>query len=72
MNAEMHILSPLVPTREFHFLRYCKQIEAGVWTIGDVSIDSSTHKISTVSSSRRLPSGLLIQEIAEGLCRVSK
>ncbi|WVZ25792.1 hypothetical protein V8G54_004336 [Vigna mungo] len=71
MNAEMHILSPLVPTREFRFLRYCKQIEAGVWTIGDVSIDSSTHKISNVSSSRRLPSGLLIQEIADGLCRVS-
>ncbi|KAG2409777.1 Homeobox-leucine zipper protein [Vigna angularis] len=72
MNAEMHILSPLVPTREFSFLRYCKQIEAGVWTIGDVSIDSSTHEISNVSSSRRLPSGLLIQEIADGLCRVSK
>ncbi|ESW30853.1 hypothetical protein PHAVU_002G187900, partial [Phaseolus vulgaris] len=71
MNAEMHILSPLVPTREFHFLRYCKQIEAGVWTIGDVSVDSSTHKTSTVSTTRRLPSGLLIQEITEGLCRVS-
>ncbi|KAL9276089.1 hypothetical protein ACSQ67_026367 [Phaseolus vulgaris] len=70
MNAEMHILSPLVPTREFHFLRYCKQIEAGVWTIADVSVDSSTHKTSTVSTTRRLPSGLLIQEITEGLCRV--
>ena len=72
MNAEMHVLSPFIPSREFHFLRYCKQIEAGVWTIGDVSIDSSTHKTSTVSSSRRLPSGLLIQEMTEGFCRVSK
>ncbi|CAJ1935433.1 unnamed protein product [Sphenostylis stenocarpa] len=71
MKAEMHILSPLVPIREFHFLRYCKQIEAGVWTIGDVSIDSSTHKTSTVSRARRFPSGLLIQEMTEGLCRVS-
>nr|KYP50288.1 Homeobox-leucine zipper protein HDG12 [Cajanus cajan] len=70
MNAEMHILSHLVPTREFLFLRYCKQIEAGVWVIGDVSLDSSKYKTS-VSQAWRLPSGCLIQEMTQGLCRVS-
>ncbi|TKY59717.1 Homeobox-leucine zipper protein HDG12 [Spatholobus suberectus] len=70
MNAEMHILSHLVPTREFHFLRYCKQIEVGVWAIGDVSLDSSNDK-TTVSHAWRLPSGCLIQEMTHGLCRVS-
>ncbi|XP_040874362.1 homeobox-leucine zipper protein HDG11 [Glycine max] len=71
VNAEMHILSHLVPSREFLFLRYCKQIEVGIWAIGDVSIDSSTYK-TTVSHARRLPSGCLIQEkSSEGLCMVS-
>ncbi|TKY59718.1 Homeobox-leucine zipper protein HDG12 [Spatholobus suberectus] len=70
MNAEMHILSHLVPTREFLFLRYCKQIEVGVWTIGDVSLDSSKYK-TTVSRVWRLPSGCLIEEMTQGLCRVS-
>ncbi|KAK7399839.1 hypothetical protein VNO78_11032 [Psophocarpus tetragonolobus] len=70
INAEIHILSPLVPTREFLFLRYCKQIAVGVWAIGDVSLDSLTYK-TTVTRAWRLPSGCLIQEIDQGMCRVS-
>nr|KYP50289.1 Homeobox-leucine zipper protein HDG11 [Cajanus cajan] len=70
MNAKMHVLSHLVPTRTFHFLRYCKQIEVGTWVIVDVSVDSSEDK-TTVSCAWRLPSGCLIQEITQGLCRVS-
>ncbi|RDX76969.1 Homeobox-leucine zipper protein HDG11, partial [Mucuna pruriens] len=70
MNAETHILSPLVPTREFHFLRFCNQLEAGVWAIGDVSLDSSKSK-TTDSRAWRLPSGCLIQEMTRGSCWVT-
>ncbi|KAL2343594.1 hypothetical protein Fmac_004879 [Flemingia macrophylla] len=69
MNAEIHTLSHLVPTREFVFLRYCKQIVAGAWVIGDVSVDSSKCKITP--QAWRLPSGCLIQEMTPGLCSVS-
>ncbi|KAK2394627.1 homeobox-leucine zipper protein HDG11 [Trifolium repens] len=41
MKEEMHILSPLVRPREFNIIRYCKQVDAGVWVITDVSFDSS-------------------------------
>jgi homeobox-leucine zipper protein len=41
MNEEMHILSPLVRLREFNIIRYCKQVDVGVWVITDVSFDSS-------------------------------
>ncbi|KAG4999676.1 hypothetical protein JHK87_020748 [Glycine soja] len=70
INAEMHILSHLVPTRQFYFLRYCKQIKEGVWVIGDVSIDSLEYK-TIVPRIWRRPSGCLIQEMNHGLCKVS-
>ncbi|KAK7319224.1 hypothetical protein RJT34_03942 [Clitoria ternatea] len=70
MRAEMHILSPLVPSREFLFLRYCKQIQEGLWVIGDVSFDSSNYRTRPVRRAWKLPSGCLIQEITDGLCGV--
>jgi homeobox-leucine zipper protein len=33
MYAELQVLSPLVPTREIYFLRYCKQHAEGVWAV---------------------------------------
>nr|CAB3447983.1 unnamed protein product [Digitaria exilis] len=39
MYEELHVMSPVVPTREFCFLRYCRQIEHGLWAIADVSVD---------------------------------
>lgn len=69
MNAEMHILSPLVPAREFVFLRYCKQLEAGAWVIADVSFDFSIYD-NTIHA-WRFPSGCLIHEIINGSCKVS-
>ncbi|KAJ1430501.1 START domain [Sesbania bispinosa] len=69
MNAEMHILSPLVPSREFIFLRYCKQIEEGVWVISDVSFDSSKYE-AILSRAWKFPSGCMIHQNTDGSCRV--
>ncbi|XP_020230815.1 homeobox-leucine zipper protein HDG11-like [Cajanus cajan] len=70
MYKEMHVLSPLVPSREFYFLRYCQQLEAGVWVIADVSVDymkgTNPHP-----SSWRFPSGCMVHEISNGACHVS-
>ncbi|KAJ8752159.1 hypothetical protein K2173_003767 [Erythroxylum novogranatense] len=69
MHGQMHILSPLVPPREFYFLRHCQRIELGVWVIVDVSYDSLNENISP-SRSWRLPSGVMIQEMPNGCSKV--
>ncbi|KAJ0872057.1 putative homeobox-leucine zipper protein GLAB [Helianthus annuus] len=41
MYAELQLLSPLVQTREIHFLRYCaRNPEDGSWAIIDFPLDS--------------------------------
>lgn len=72
MYEELHVLSPVVPTREFCFLRYCQQIEQGLWAIADVSVDLSreSNQFNAPSRSRRLPSGCLIQEMPNGYSKV--
>ncbi|KAB1211362.1 Homeobox-leucine zipper protein ROC8 [Morella rubra] len=70
MHEQMHILSPLVPPREFYFLRHCQQIELGVWVIVDVSYDLSKENISP-SRSWRLPSGCMIQDMLNGCSKVT-
>ncbi|KAH0986876.1 hypothetical protein GBA52_014053 [Prunus armeniaca] len=37
MTAEFHAPSPLVPTRESSFARYCKKLGSGLWGVVDVS-----------------------------------
>ncbi|KAJ9702992.1 hypothetical protein PVL29_004658 [Vitis rotundifolia] len=72
MYEQMHILSPLVAPREFYFLRYCQQIEVGVWVIVDVSYDYS--KEGQPNSSFRfwkLPSGCMIQDLPDGCSKVT-
>lgn len=69
MNAKMHILSPFVPAREFLFIRYCKQVEAGVWVISDVSLPPSIY--DNIVSTWKFPSGCVIQETNEGSSKVS-
>ena len=73
MYEQMHILSPLVAPREFYFLRYCQQIEIGVWVIVDVSYDYS--KEGQPDSSFRfwkLPSGCMIEDLPDGCSKVSQ
>uniref|UniRef100_A0A7N0V989 Uncharacterized protein n=1 Tax=Kalanchoe fedtschenkoi TaxID=63787 RepID=A0A7N0V989_KALFE len=71
MHAEVQVLSPLVPTREFFFLRYCQQVQQGLWIIADVSCDfPCNHQFSSRHLSHRLPSGCLIQDIPNGFSKV--
>lgn len=69
MTAEFEIPSPLVPSRESHFVRYCKQHLVGIWAVVDVSIDSL--RPSPAMRCRRRPSGCLIQEMPNGYSKVN-
>ncbi|GMJ14596.1 protodermal factor 2 [Hibiscus trionum] len=68
MTAEFQVPSPLVPTRENYFVRYCKQHIDGTWAVVDVSLDNL--RPNPVSKCRRRPSGCLIQELPNGYSKV--
>ncbi|KAF8379038.1 hypothetical protein HHK36_028465 [Tetracentron sinense] len=72
MYAEMQVLSPLVPTREAHFLRFCQQnVEEGTWAIVDFPIDSFHDSLQPSSPRyRRRSSGCIIQDMPNGYSRV--
>ncbi|PSS16161.1 Homeobox-leucine zipper protein [Actinidia chinensis var. chinensis] len=69
MSAEFQVLSPLVPTREAHFVRYCKHYGDGTWAVVDVSLDSF-YPCPPVRCRRR-PSGCLIQEMPNDYSKVT-
>ncbi|KAL3624979.1 Homeobox-leucine zipper protein MERISTEM L1 [Castilleja foliolosa] len=69
MNAEFQVPSPLVPTRENYFVRYCKQHGDGTWAVVDVSLDNL--RPASISRCRRRPSGCLIQELPNGYSKVT-
>ncbi|XP_022877991.1 homeobox-leucine zipper protein MERISTEM L1-like [Olea europaea var. sylvestris] len=69
MTAEFQVPSPLVPTREFYFARYCKQHGDGTWAVVDVSLDNL--RDASVSRCRRRPSGCLIQDLPNGYSKVT-
>uniref|UniRef100_A0A5B7A3X9 Putative homeobox-leucine zipper protein MERISTEM L1-like n=1 Tax=Davidia involucrata TaxID=16924 RepID=A0A5B7A3X9_DAVIN len=68
MTAEFQVPSPLVPTRENYFVRYCKQHPDGTWAVVDVSLDNL--RSTSMSRCRRRPSGCLIQELPNGYSKV--
>ncbi|KDP20783.1 hypothetical protein JCGZ_21254 [Jatropha curcas] len=68
MTAEFQVPSPLVPTRENYFVRYCKQHVDGTWAVVDVSLDNL--RPIPISRSRRRPSGCVIQELPNGYSKV--
>ncbi|KAL6197961.1 hypothetical protein ACLB2K_027753 [Fragaria x ananassa] len=68
MSAEFQVPSPLVPTRENYFVRYCKQHTDGTWAVVDVSLDSL--RPNSISRTRRRPSSCLIQELPNGYSKV--
>jgi homeobox-leucine zipper protein len=77
MQAELRVLSPLVPTREVTFLRFCKQLGEGAWAVVDVSIDGLVMEQGLAVAyttadikCRRLPSGCLLQDTPNGFCKV--
>ncbi|CAI9101719.1 OLC1v1039114C2 [Oldenlandia corymbosa var. corymbosa] len=81
MHGELQVLSPLVPVREVNFLRFCKQHAEGVWAVVDVSVDSIRETPGagsaggaappTFPTSRRLPSGCLVQDMPNGYSKVT-
>lgn len=74
MQAELHVLSPLVPVREVNFLRFCKQHAEGVWAVVDVSIDTirETSGATSFPNCRKLPSGCVVQDMPNGYSKVIK
>ncbi|XP_078447932.1 homeobox-leucine zipper protein HDG1-like [Wolffia australiana] len=70
MRAELQVLSPLVPIREVHFLRFCKEHAPGVWAVVDVSVEGMKAGGSSASC-RRLPSGCLVQDMPNGYSKVT-
>ncbi|KAH0688110.1 hypothetical protein KY284_018663 [Solanum tuberosum] len=73
MYEELQVLSPLVPTRQLCFLRFCQRIEQGSWAIVDVSYDITQENqfSSTSCKVHRLPSGCLIQDMPNGYSKVT-
>lgn len=77
MQAELQLLSPLVPVRQVTFLRFCKQHAEGVWAVVDVSIDRISDRGGSASSARsslscrRLPSGCLVHDMPNGYSKVT-
>ncbi|XP_028769098.1 homeobox-leucine zipper protein ANTHOCYANINLESS 2 isoform X2 [Neltuma alba] len=73
MHAELQVLSPLVPVREVHFLRFCKQHAEGVWAIVDVSVDTLRENCGAPHfvNCRRLPSGCVVQDMPNGYSKVT-
>ncbi|OWM79829.1 homeobox-leucine zipper protein HDG2 isoform X2 [Punica granatum] len=68
MTAEFQVPSPLVPTRESYFVRYCKQHADSTWAVVDVSLDNL--RPSPTARCRRRPSGCVIQEMPNGYSKV--
>lgn len=72
MFMEMQALTPLVPTRECYFLRYCQQnVEEGTWAIVDFPLDSLHNNFpAPFSYFKRRLSGCIIQDMPNGYSRV--
>ncbi|MBA0699046.1 hypothetical protein Goari_000717 [Gossypium aridum] len=69
MATEFQVPSPLVPTRESYYVRYCKQHAEGTWAVVDVSLENI--RPSPTARCRRRPSGCLIQEMPNGYSKVT-
>lgn len=75
MLAEVQTLTPLVPTREFRFLRHSKKLAADKWAIVDVSFDSlepDAQASSNPSICLKKPSGCIVEEQTKGRCKVTR
>ena len=72
MYAELQVPTPMVPTRQLYFLRYCKTFADGMSAIVDVSVDNLRgDSPSIVNRYRRRPSGCLIQQLPNGFSKVN-
>uniref|UniRef100_A0A0C9RPZ3 TSA: Wollemia nobilis Ref_Wollemi_Transcript_4242_2947 transcribed RNA sequence n=1 Tax=Wollemia nobilis TaxID=56998 RepID=A0A0C9RPZ3_9CONI len=72
MHAELQVLSPLVPTREIYFVRFCKQHADGLWGVVDVSVDSLLENPDPcLIKCRKRPSGCLLRDMPNGRSKVT-
>ncbi|KAK8608450.1 hypothetical protein V6N13_023873 [Hibiscus sabdariffa] len=72
MFAELQMLTPLVPTRQVYFARYCKRFSAEQWAIVDVSVNKVEENMdASLLKCRKRPSGCIIQESSNGHCKVT-
>ncbi|CAN8273917.1 unnamed protein product [Cochlearia groenlandica] len=72
IQATYHVISPVVPNRQVEFLRYCKNIKKGLWVVVDVTpIEQNPNSSYVDISYRRLPSGLIIEEVDNGFSKVT-
>ncbi|KAL4291742.1 hypothetical protein GQ457_14G006180 [Hibiscus cannabinus] len=72
MFAELQMPTPLVPTRQVYFARYCKRFSAQQWAIVDVSVDKNEENMdASLFKCRKRPSGCIIQESSNGHCKVT-
>ncbi|KAK6142546.1 hypothetical protein DH2020_022894 [Rehmannia glutinosa] len=69
VNAEFQVASPLVPTRESYFVRYCRQDVDGTWAVVDVSLDQM-HS-TPLHICRRRPSGCIVRDMPNGYSKVT-
>uniref|UniRef100_A0ACD5VZ56 Uncharacterized protein n=1 Tax=Avena sativa TaxID=4498 RepID=A0ACD5VZ56_AVESA len=74
MFAEVQTLTPMVPTREFWFARYCKKLAAEKWAVVDVSFDKTESGGGTsppLARCWKYPSGCIIEEQTNGHSKVT-
>ncbi|KAI5070039.1 hypothetical protein GOP47_0014382 [Adiantum capillus-veneris] len=72
MFAEIQVPSPVVPTCQVYFLRFCKMVSGGTWAVVDVSVDNLRgDSPSTAHKCRKRPSGCLIQQLPDGLSKIT-
>ncbi|KAL9335762.1 hypothetical protein Peur_072943 [Populus x canadensis] len=73
IHAEFQLISPFVPVRQVKFLRLCKQLTEGVWSVVDVSIDANQENLNAQApvTCKRLPSGCIIQDMNNGCSKVT-
>ncbi|MED6209036.1 hypothetical protein PIB30_050782 [Stylosanthes scabra] len=65
VSAEFQVATPLVPAREYYFLRYCKKLQDESWVVVDASLKTSQPN-ATIPPTRRRPSGCLIRPSPDG------
>ncbi|KFK41558.1 hypothetical protein AALP_AA2G144800 [Arabis alpina] len=72
MYEQLHILSPLVPPREFMVLRCCQRMGENLWMIADVSynLPNIEFEFPTPICFKR-PSGVLIQALPNARSKVT-
>ncbi|KAM0896042.1 hypothetical protein ACQ4PT_023427 [Festuca glaucescens] len=74
MFAEVQTLTPMVPTRELCFARYCKKLAPEKWAIVDTSFGKAggdADASSPVIRCWKNPSGCIVEEQTSGYSRVT-